>query len=65
MDILAFMQYLSESGMSPNKIVNQPTAVRPLAIIYACDTLPFQDHGIPLFIKALKINRVYNPRSNC
>ena len=62
MDILAFMQYLSESGMSPDNIVNHLTAVRSLAIIYACDTVPFHDHRIPLFIKSLKINRTFQPK---
>ena len=63
MDILAFMQYLSESGMSPDNIVNMHlTAVRSLAIIYACDTLPFRDHRIPIFIKSLKINRSFQPK---
>ena len=62
MDILAFMQYLSESGMSPDNIVNHLTAVRSLAIIYACDTVPFRDHRIPLFIKSLKLNRTFQPK---
>ena len=62
MEILAFMQYLAESGMSPDNIVNHLTAVRSLAIIYACDTLPFHDHRIPLFIKSLKINRIFQPK---
>ena len=62
MDILVFMQYLSESGMCPDNIVNHLTAVRSLAIIYACDTLPFRDHRIPLFIKSLKINRSLQPK---
>ena len=62
MDILAFMQYLHESGMSPDNIVNYLTAVRSLAIIYACDTLAFRDHRIPIFIKSLKINRTFQPK---
>ena len=62
MDILAFMQYLYESGMSPDNIVNHLTAVRSLSIIYACDTSAFRDHRIPIFIKSLKINRVFQPK---
>ena len=61
MDILAFMQYLHESGMSPDNIVHT-TAVRSLAIIYACDTAPFSDHRIPIFVKSLKINRTFQPK---
>ena len=62
MDILAFMQYLHESGMSPDNIVNHITAVRSLAIIYACDTTPFRDQRIPIFVKSLKINRTFQPK---
>ena len=63
MDILAFMKYLSESGMSPDNIVNHWTAVRSLAIIYAIDTSPFHDNRIPLFVKSLKINRRFQPKT--
>ena len=62
MNILAFMEYLAESSMSPDNIINHLTAARSLAIIYACDTLPFRDHRIPLFIKSLKINRSFQPK---
>ena len=62
MDILAFMQYLHESGMSPDNIVNHLSAVRSLSIIYACDTSAFRDHRIPIFIKSLKINRLFQPK---
>ena len=62
MDILAFMQYLHESGMSLDNIVNHLTAVRSLMIIYACDTLAFRDHRIPIFIKSLKIIRTFQPK---
>ena len=62
MDILTFMQYLHELGMSPDNIVNHITAVRSLSIIYACDTTPFRDHRIPLFVKSLKINRSFQPK---
>ena len=62
MDILAFMEYLAESGMSPDNIVNHLTAVRSLSIIYAIDTSPFRDNRISLFIKSLKINRRFQPK---
>ena len=58
MDILAFMQYLSDSGMSPDNIVNHLTAIRSLC---GCDTTPFRDQRLPLFVKSLKINRNFQP----
>ena len=54
MDILTFMQYLAESGMSPDNIVNHLTTVRLLTIIY--------NMRIPLFIKSLKINISFQPK---
>ena len=58
-DILAFMKYLTQNGMSPDNIVNHLTAIRSLCIIYNCDTTPFQDQRLHLFIKSLKINRQF------
>ena len=60
-DILAFMEYLTQSGMSPDHIVNHLTAIRSLCIIYNCDTTPFGDQRLLFFIKSLKINRQFNP----
>ena len=60
-DILAFMEYLTPNGMSPDHIVNHLTAIRSLCIIYNCDTTPFRDQRLLLFIKSLKINRQFNP----
>ena len=42
LDILAFMEYLAQSGMSPDHITNYPTAIRSLYIfrkIYFCNLL--------------------------
>ena len=61
-DILAFMEYLAESGMSPDNIVNHLTAIRSICIIYACDTTLFSNQRLPLFVKSLKINRKFQPR---
>ena len=62
-DILVVMEYLTESGMSPDNIVNHLTAIISLCITYACDTTPFQDQRLPLFVKSLKINRSFQPRT--
>ena len=61
-DILAFMEYLAQSGMSPDHITNHITAVRSMCIIYGVNTLPFRDQRIPLFIKSLKLNCSFVPR---
>ena len=60
-NILAFMEYLAQNGMSPDHIVNYLTAIRSLCIIYNCDTTPFRDQRLLLFIKSLEINRQFNP----
>ena len=62
LNILAFMEYLAESGMSPDNIGNHLTAIRSLCTIYACDTTPFRDQRLPLFVKSLKINRSFQPK---
>ena len=56
MDVLAFMEYLAQSGMSPDNITNHITDIRSMSIVYGIDTTPFRDKKIPLFIKSLKIN---------
>ena len=61
MDVLAFMEYLLQSGMSATHVTHHLTAVRSLLIIYNCDASAFSDHRIPLFIKSVKINRPLNP----
>ena len=52
-DILAFMEYLAQSGMSPDHITNHITAVRSMCIIYGVNTLPFRDQRIPLIISLI------------
>ena len=60
-DILAYMEYLHGNGMSPSNITNYVTGIRALYILYGPDTQPFRDQRIPLFIKALQINRPLKP----
>ena len=62
MDILAFMEYLVQSGMSPDHITNHLTAARSMCIVYGVNTIPFRDQRIPLFTKSLKINRPFAPK---
>ena len=61
LDVLAFMEYLAQSGMSPDNITNHITAIRSMSIMHGLDTAPFRDQRIPLFVKSLKINRPLAP----
>ena len=61
LDVLAFMEYLAQSGMSPDNITNHITGIRSMCIIHGANTSPFRDQRIPLFIKSLKINRLLTP----
>ena len=64
LDILAFMEYLLQAGMTAANITNHLTAIRSYCIIYSIDTTPFRDNRLPLFIKSIKINRPFQPLSN-
>ena len=61
LDVLAFMEYLAQSGLSPDNITNHITGTRSMSIIYGLNTVPFRDQRIPLFVKSLKINRFLAP----
>ena len=60
-DILAKMEYLHKNGMSASNITNYITGIRALHILYGLDTQYFRDQRLPLFIKALQINRPLKP----
>ena len=62
LDVLACMEYLLQSGMSASNIANHLTAIRSMCIIYNCDTTSFRNNRIPLFIKAVKLNRPLQPK---
>ena len=61
-DILASMEYLGQSCMSPDDITNHMIAVRSMCIVHGVNTLPFRDQRIPLFTKYLKLNRSLAPK---
>ena len=54
LDVLAFMEYLAQSGMSPDNITNHITGIRSMSIIYGFNTAPFRDQRIPLFVNPSK-----------
>ena len=57
LDILAFMEYLLQAGVTATNINNHLTAIRSCCIIYNIDATPFRDNRIPLFLKSININR--------
>ena len=61
LEVLAFVEYLFQAGISPSNITNYITAIRSMLILNGCNTAPFQDQRIPLFVKAIKINRPLDP----
>ena len=61
LDILAFIEYLLQAGMTAANITNHLTAIRSCCIIYNIDNTPFRDNRLPLFIKSIKINRSLQP----
>ena len=62
LDILAFMEYLLQAGMSASNISNHLAAIRSICIICTCDTALFRDNRLPLFIKAVKLNIPFQPK---
>ena len=61
LDVLAYMEYLHRNGMSPSNITNYITGIRAFHILYGLNTDQFRDQRIPLFVKALQINRPLKP----
>ena len=60
LDILTFMEYLLQTGMTAANITNHLIAIKS-CIIYNIDTPPFRDNRLPLFINSIKINRSLQP----
>ena len=60
--ILAFLEYLTENGLTSDNIANYLAAIRAMFITYSLSTKPLRDEKIQLFIKALKINKPFAPR---
>ena len=52
--VMAFMEYLLQSGMSRLDITNHLTAIRSMCIIYNCYTTPFRDNRNLSFHKSCK-----------
>ena len=62
LDMLPFMEYLLQAGMSAASISNHLITIRSMYIIYKCDTSVFRDNRIHLFIKVGKLNRPLQPK---
>ena len=61
--LLAFMEFCCYGGMSQSNISNSMAAIRAMFIVYGLNTQPFQDERIPLYIKSLKINAAFTPKT--
>ena len=56
------MEFCYQSGVSKINISNHLLAIRAMFIVYGLNTNPFKDERLPLYIKSLKINALFNPR---
>ena len=59
--LLSFMESCYQSGLSQANISNHLSAIRAMFILHGLNTDPFKDHRLPLYIKSLKINAVFQP----
>ena len=57
------MEFCFDSGMSQANISNYMSAIRAMFIVHGLNTHPFKDERIPLYIKSLKINAVFQPKT--
>ena len=55
-----FMEYLVQAGMAASNIANYITAIRPMLKVYGYNTVPFRDHRLKLYVKAIR-NRSLQP----
>ena len=49
--------------MSQPNISNYMSTIRAMFIVYGWNAEPFKDERLPLYIKSLKINAVFKPRT--
>ena len=61
--LLSFMEFCYNGGMSQTNISNHMAAIRAMFIVHGLNTEPFKDQRIPLYIKSLKINARFKPRT--
>ena len=61
--LLSFMEFCYNSSMLQANISNYMSAIRAMFIVHGLNTQPFKDERLPLFIKFLKINVVFRPKT--
>ena len=61
LDVLAYMEHLLQDGMSVSNITNHIAGIRAMFVVYGLNTTIFTDSRIPLFLKAVRINRPLQP----
>ena len=61
--LLAFMEFCHNSGFSQANISNYMSGIRAMFIVHGLNTDSFKDERLPLYIKSLKINAAFTPRT--
>ena len=61
LDVLAYMEHLLQDGMSVSNITNHIAGIRAMFVVYGLNTTILTDSRIPLFLKAVRINRPLQP----
>ena len=57
------MEFCHCSGLSQSNISNHLSVIRVMLIFYGLNTEPFKDERLPLYIKSLKINAAFTPKT--
>ena len=61
--LLLFLEFCYNSDMSQSNISNYMSAIRAMFILHGLNTEPFKDERLPLYIKSLKINAAFQPKT--
>ena len=60
--LLSFLEYLHQNHISSAHLQNYLTAIRAIHIVHGLETAAFRDECLPLFLKAMRIQRPVKPR---
>ena len=60
-EVLAYMEYMLQSGMSASNITNHMAGIRAMFVAYGLNPSVLTDNRIPLFLKSVRINRPLQP----
>ena len=60
--LLSFLEYLHENYISSGQSQNYLNAIRAMHIVHGLETAAFKDERLPLFLKAIRIQRPFKRR---